>query len=180
MSSQQDSHRQTNSERVGQSISLTTLCPLPTHGSNSNGFFPIRFDVCGRIRKKMLFRILVLFHCCVLVAAATDFVSIIDYGAVADGAKDCTASINAAIAAAKAQNLTRVYVPPGSQPYVHNSIIEADGVTLFGNGKDSWLHGNNTEASPIKLTGSNSGVSNLRLTSVDQDSMVLLCFQLYS
>ncbi|EFC48367.1 predicted protein [Naegleria gruberi] len=98
-----------------------------------------------------------------------DYVSISDYGAIADGITDNTAFISKAISDAKAKNLTRVYVPPSSKPYLHNNLIILDGILLYGDGYLSWLHGSNTEASPIKLIGNNSGVKNLRLTSIDQN-----------
>jgi hypothetical protein len=118
-----------------------------------------------------------------LAVEAVDYVSITDYGAVADGKTDCMSAISAAISAAKSKNIAKVYVPSAKLSYIHSGIIEVSGIMLYGDGYSSWLHGTVPTATPVKLINSNSGVSNLRLTSIAQDrqsvpwSVTVWCYE---
>lgn len=62
-----------------------------------------------------------------------------------------------------------MYVPSADNAYYHAKIIELDGIHLYGDGYGSWLHATEYDSTPVKLIGTGSAVSKLRLTSVDQD-----------
>jgi hypothetical protein len=66
-------------------------------------------------------------------------------------------------------DISRVYVPSADNAYYHAKIIELDGIHLYGDGYGSWLHATEYDSTPVKLIGTGSAVSKLRLTSVDQD-----------
>ena len=70
---------------------------------------------------------------------ASPFISVLDYGAVADNATDCTAAFQAAITAASRGKTKVVYAPSGL--YVFKSSIQIpSGVTLQGSFSDVPSH----------------------------------------
>lgn len=95
--------------------------------------------------------------------AASNAVSIEDYGAIPDDGLDDLAAIRQAVAAAKAAG-RNVYVPPGT--FLYNDVIVLDGVDLFGEGESSVLRSTNPQRQAIQLAGSNSDLSKVKLTTV--------------
>jgi len=90
-------------------------------------------------------------------AAQNSFVSIIDYGAVANSGVDSTAAIKAAIAVAKARGQA-VRVPIGTFSHLSFAL---DGVSLSGEGPGSVLLAPSPLDSNIYLRGSGLSIHNL-------------------
>jgi len=86
-------------------------------------------------------------------------VSILDYGAQQNS--DCTSAINQAISAAQTKAKC-VYVPPGKYYYTSFTL---NGAKLIGAGDSSILYGTDPNNHTITLTGTHTGVFNLKLYS---------------
>ena len=89
------------------------------------------------------------------------YISITDFGAVADG-RDNRAAIQAAVDAAKAQGKD-VFVPAGT--FLHNGVITLDGVDLIGSGAASVLKAVISDQQSIRLTGDGASIRNITLDS---------------
>src|SRR5437870_5573167 len=89
------------------------------------------------------------------------YLSITDYGAVADG-RDNRAAIQSAIDAAKAQGKD-VYVPAGT--FLHDGTLTLNGVDMIGAGSSSVLKAVNSESQAIRLTGDGASLKNITLDS---------------
>lgn len=97
------------------------------------------------------------------VSAASNAVSIADYGAVPNDDGDDLAAIRQAVAAAKAAG-KKVWVPAGT--FAYGDVVTLDGVVLVGEGERSVLRSTNPQRQAIQLAGSGSGLSDVKLTSV--------------
>lgn len=98
--------------------------------------------------------------------SARDSVNVKDFGVIADGVADDTANIQAAIAAAQAMGVRKVYFPGGT--YLINSaiVISSDNLTLIGYGA-RIISGSNL-ASVFSVVG--TGVVSEFNTSANFDS----------
>ncbi|PWT95923.1 MAG: hypothetical protein C5B53_10590 [Candidatus Melainabacteria bacterium] len=89
---------------------------------------------------------------------AVPTVNVRDFGATGNGVTDDTGAIQNAIAAAQAAG-KGVLFPAGN--YLHNNIITANGVGLFGVGAASVLVAGSTTNTAVILTGVNPSIQNL-------------------
>lgn len=94
--------------------------------------------------------------------AAAD-VSITDFGAVAGDGRDDLPAIEAAVAEAQRRG-TDVQVPAGH--FHHDGLVELPGVQLRGVGERSELTALNVDLQAVALSGSGTGVRDVRLTTV--------------
>jgi hypothetical protein len=83
-------------------------------------------------------------HGC-LNGACVSALSVLDYGAVADGVTDSGAAFQAALDDAEAQGGAAVYIPTGDY-FIDRILLIGDHTTLFGDGKTSRLIRGNTTA----------------------------------
>jgi hypothetical protein len=89
-------------------------------------------------------------------------VSITQFGAVGDGKTDNQAAIQKALDYAHAHGLS-VFVPQGV--FNHSGTLSANGVTVFGVGTGSVLHGTDPSHEALHLHGGNTAVSGVELTT---------------
>ncbi|PWT95924.1 MAG: hypothetical protein C5B53_10595 [Candidatus Melainabacteria bacterium] len=89
---------------------------------------------------------------------AVPTVNVRDFGATGNGVTDDTGAIQNAIAAAQASG-KGVLFPAGT--YLHNNIITANGVGLFGVGGASVLLAGSQTNTAVILTGVNPSIQNL-------------------
>jgi len=91
-----------------------------------------------------------------------------DFGARGDNSSDDQAAIQKALDSA--QPGQTVWLPAGN--YNHSSVLKVpSGVTLAGAGKDTVLTATDPNNAAVELTGSNSGLTNLTVTS-NSDSRI--------
>ena len=64
---------------------------------------------------------------------ATNYISIVEFGAVSDGKTDNTAAIQKALDAAASSGMA-VYIPAGT--FRHTGVLKANGVDIFGDGRE--------------------------------------------
>ena len=92
-----------------------------------------------------------------------DSINVKDFGAKGDGSTDDQAALQKAFDQAKATGKS-VWIPAGT--YNHSDVIKVDSdVKVSGVGDQTVLHATNASKAAIELTGSNSVLSNLKLTS---------------
>ena len=89
-------------------------------------------------------------------------VNVRDFGAMGDGVTDDAAAFAAAILAAQTR-ASPVYVPASATPYVVAAALTLDGVVLVGEGAGSTLKLAASTGSALRLMGTGSRLSGLRL-----------------
>ena len=92
---------------------------------------------------------------------ATNYISIVEFGAVSDGKTDNTAAIQKALDAAASSGMA-VYIPAGT--FRHTGVLKANGVDIFGDGQSSVLYAAGTKQM-LQLSGDGASLKNVALDS---------------
>jgi len=97
----------------------------------------------------------------VAVEAATEYLSVVDYGAVGDGIADDTAALQAAFDAG-AENDLPVYIPAGI--YNYSKLLYIDSITVFGQGpEESILRATRYDYEAVQLSVTSPRVYSIQI-----------------